>query len=427
MGKVKRLAKEGSWIVFGQAATIAASLFLVRELTTSLTPFEYGQLALGLTIAGLIDQVMMGGIINGATRFYSIAAQKKDLNSYFSAVKRLFAISSLAILLLGVVTALLLTVFNKSHLILLIVVTLIFSITSAINGLASGIQNAARQRALVAFHGCIDAWLKIGMALIFINIFGPISYAVVMGYVLSGLFTVGSQLFFLKDVIPRGLLSKLTEDHWARKIRDYARPFALWGILGWAQQSSTRWALEFLTTTENVGLYSVLNQLSYAPIVIFTSMAMTLLMPIFFERYGDGSNQSKIQEVKLLTRAIVITGLIVTAISFISTFYLHSYIFNIFVGKSFSSVSFLMPYLVLAGGIFAVAQIYASQIMAMLMPEKITAASIGSSVVGVVSSFVGVYFFSVAGAVFAMVLHSMAYLLFIFLTIKLIDKTNNNA
>ena len=62
---------------------------MVRVLTEQLDPTEYGELALGLTIAALVYQVVNGGINNGIGRFYSIAVEKDDLNGYLHASLRM--------------------------------------------------------------------------------------------------------------------------------------------------------------------------------------------------------------------------------------------------------------------------------------------------------------------------------------------------
>ena len=62
---------EVAWVVAGQAAAVVGSLALLRLLTTIMTPDEYGRLALGLTLAGLVGQAMTGGVANGIGRFRS--------------------------------------------------------------------------------------------------------------------------------------------------------------------------------------------------------------------------------------------------------------------------------------------------------------------------------------------------------------------
>ena len=67
--RLSRLTREGSWVILGQIASVAGALALVRVLTTYLDPVQFGELALGLTISGLVNQVVMGGISAGIGRF----------------------------------------------------------------------------------------------------------------------------------------------------------------------------------------------------------------------------------------------------------------------------------------------------------------------------------------------------------------------
>ena len=53
--------------MIGQIATIIGSLVLVRVLTEYLDPVDYGILALGMTIAGLMNQVVTGASLKGSS------------------------------------------------------------------------------------------------------------------------------------------------------------------------------------------------------------------------------------------------------------------------------------------------------------------------------------------------------------------------
>ena len=150
--KVKRkrtliLFKEGWWIVLGQIVTVMGMLALVRVLTEYLSPDEYGQLTLGLTIAGLVNQVVMGGINNGIGRYYSISAEKGDLWGYLRASGQLLGYATIVVVIISVVLLSSLFVTNYSHWIGLAIAVLVFSILSGYNSALSGVQNAARQRA----------------------------------------------------------------------------------------------------------------------------------------------------------------------------------------------------------------------------------------------------------------------------------------
>jgi len=60
--RLYRLVRESSWIVFGQGLTMLGSLALIRVLTGQLNTEQYGQLALGLTVAEFINQTVLGGL-----------------------------------------------------------------------------------------------------------------------------------------------------------------------------------------------------------------------------------------------------------------------------------------------------------------------------------------------------------------------------
>ena len=87
--RLRRLSKEGAWIVLGQVTAILGSLAGVRLLTELLDPAAYGELALGLTLASLVNQTVLGPLSNGITRFYAPAQERADLAGYLSAVRGL--------------------------------------------------------------------------------------------------------------------------------------------------------------------------------------------------------------------------------------------------------------------------------------------------------------------------------------------------
>ena len=87
MTRIKRLAKEGSWILVGQVVSVAATLVLVRVLTEHLDPAQYGQLALALTLGTLVGQVAFSGSMPGIMRYYAIAAEKGEASEYLQAAR----------------------------------------------------------------------------------------------------------------------------------------------------------------------------------------------------------------------------------------------------------------------------------------------------------------------------------------------------
>ncbi len=422
MARIKRLSKEGFWFGAGQIASVVGSLFLVRVLTEHLEPGQYGQLSLGLTVAALVNSVVMGGITNGIIRFYSIAVEKQDLVGYMYDTCRLLLYATVVAVLIILLLIIGLLWLGYTKWIALTVLVFVFSILNSYNSALSGIQNAARQRSIVAFHGGLDAWLKIGLVLLVMFCFGNSSMSVVIGYACSSFLIILSQLVFLRRTIFAQKQQPTKNHQWVKQMFDYSLPFATWGIFGWAQQSAARWALEAFTTTETVGLFSVLSQLGYAPIQIVTSTGLAFLTPIIFARVGDASSAIGNDNVSVLIKKLVLLGLGLTTLAVLLVAILHSYIFHLLVNDSFFSVSPLLPWVVLAGGIFSLAQLYASKAMALLKTEKIISTMIGSSIIGILAAMVGTYYFSLNGAVFSMVIHSISYFIWIVIVGRSIDK-----
>jgi O-antigen/teichoic acid export membrane protein len=405
-----RLAKEGGWIVAGQIAAVIGALVLVRVLTEYLAPAQYGQLALGLTVAGLVNQVVMGGVTAGIGRFYSIAAEKNDLPGYLYASRRLLWYATAVVVAIAVVLMMGLFWLGYSQWMGLAATALVFSVLSGYNVSLSGIQNAARQRAIVAFHGGLDAWLKILLAVGVMVWLGSSSTAVVTGYALSSLLMTGSQLFFLRRLIRhRGGKPQATDEHWERRIWAYSWPFSTWGIFTWAQLVSDRWALQAFASTQEVGLYAVVFQLGYVPIGLAAGMAMTFLGPILYQRSGIATDHTRNTSVHRIAWRITFVGLLVTALAFVFTFFLHERIFHLLADTQYHSASHFLPWMVLAGGVFSAGQMLALKLMSEMKTAAMTAAKIATAILGVGLNVYGAMQVGLHGVVAALVMFSGIY------------------
>ena len=136
------------------------------------------------------------------------------------------------------------------------------------NSSLNGIQNAARQRAIVALHGGLDAWLKIVLAVGAMIWIGTSSLAVVIGYACSALLVTLSQLVFLRRTMPprNDPSTNRNPSQWRAQIWAMLPwPFSVFGVFTWMQQTSDRWSLGAFATTQDVGLYAVVFPLGIPP------------------------------------------------------------------------------------------------------------------------------------------------------------------
>lgn len=404
-----RLFKEGSWIVVGQVIAVLGALVLVRVLTERLEPAQYGQLALGLTVAGLINQIVMGGVSASIGRLYSIAIEKNDLSGYLYASGRLMGYATGVVVVVGATLLAGMFWFNYSNWVGLAAAALVFSVLNGYNSTLNGIQNAARQRRIVAFHGGVNAWLKILLALGAIQWLGSTSSVVIMSYALSSLIVVASQFFFLQRQIRLPSREAMVTETWGRQLWAYSWPFSVFGVFTWMQQISDRWVLQTFASTQDVGLYAVVFQLGYVPIGLVTGMAMTFLGPILYQRSGSATDHNRNVSVHRIAWSVTIAGLLTTALVFAFTFSLHEWIFQLLVAANYQEVSYLLPWMVLAGGIFAAGQMLALKLMSEMRPLAMAIAKISTALIGVGLNVYGAIQFGLNGVVVALVVFSIIY------------------
>lgn len=427
-----RISKELFWITLGQFASFLGSIVLVRVLTEQLDPTEYGELALGLTIAALVYQVVTGGINNGIGRFYSIAVEKDDLNGYLHASLRMLFWASLIIIGFTIVLLAVLILLEMKKWIWLSLVVLIFSVLSSYNNALNELQNAARQRIVVALHGGMNSWLKIALAFGIMLWFGTSSTSVVLGYTVSAFIVIISQIFFLKRLIAKKntLIQPRTgqkKENWVKQMWEFSWPFSAWGIFTWAQLVSDRWALEFFSTTAEVGKFAVLYQLGYATILMLSKLMMTLIGPILYEQSGDAKNEARNLSVHQISWRITIVSLALSLVAFIFTYYLHDWLFSILVAKPFQEVSQFLPWVVLAGGLFSTGQMLSLKILSELRSSSLLAIKIITALIAVLINVLGAWLYGFLGVIVALVIFSLIYLIWMLIMAKGSLKTSYSA
>lgn len=409
MTRIKRLGEEVSWVVAGQVANVIGALVLVRVLTEYLVPAQYGQLALVLTLALLVNQVGLGGVTAGVMRHYSIAAENQDLGAYLHATSYMLAYATAAVVALSLMLMASLYWLGYSQWIGLAVAALVFSVLSGFNGVLSAILNAARQRAVVACHSGLDALLKILLAVGAVFWLGTTSTAIVVGYACSSLLITISQLFFLRRTIPERHAPILNRQHWVQQIWAYSFPFTIFGAFTWLQQVTDRWALQAFATSSDVGQYAVLFQLGYTPIALIAGMAMSFMAPIVYQRSGDAVDPVRNADVHRLCWRLSQISVMASLLGFAMAFGLHEPLFALLVAYEYRGSSYLLPWVVLAGGLFAAGQLLALKLMSEMKPSAMTKVKIATASIGVLLNVIGAELTGVQGVVGAQVAFSVIY------------------
>lgn len=411
--RLKRISKEAIWIIFGNFATFAGSLFLIKILTEKLTPSQYGELTLALTFNVLASLVLFSGITSGLNRFFAVACSQKDLKGYLKASKKLVGYGILFILGFGFTVLISMSFTNLQNLVNILLITIFYTLFVSINSSLNSIQQASRQRSVVAIHTGLDAWLKIVFVIILTKYFGANTITILSSYVISLILIIISQykilqIFIIKN---KNLSSKSSSKTWIREILNYSWPFSAWGLFQWLQQVSDKWSLEKFSTRTAVGQYSALFQVGYAPIGIITGFLTTLIGPILYEKSGDAKNSQNNKIVHNTTWVITAIGLFLTLLTFIILFFNHKYLYSLVVAEAYRESSYLLPWVALAGGLYACGQMLALKHMSELNSKKLLDIKIYTSLIAVSLNIYFSYKYGLNGIVFSIAFFSFINLL----------------
>jgi O-antigen/teichoic acid export membrane protein len=190
----------------------------------------------------------------------------------------------------------------------------------------------------------------------------------------------------------------------------YGMPFAIWGALTWTQSSADRWALGALRGAREVGLYQVLYQLGYYPILLASTSLLQLVTPIFFEHAGEGSDIGRSRRSLQMNLLLVWTCIGMTVTGALLTLLLHKPIFSVLAAPAYRGVSFLLPLMVFSGGCFAAGQTASVVLMTAGNTSALILPKVATALWGVCLSFAGAALGGVTGSVFAGCICSLSYL-----------------
>jgi O-antigen/teichoic acid export membrane protein len=419
--RFRRLSKEGLWVLFGQAMTMVGSIFGVRLLTELLTPAAYGELALGLTVAMLVNQTVLGPLGSGASRFFTPAQECSDVGGFLRAVRRstLLATGIIAIMSALLTLGLLLT--RHTGWMAIAVTSFACATLGGYNGILNGIQNAARQRSIVALHQAMDSWARTLIAAGLALVWARTSEVVMVGYSLATGLVLASQYAFFRKVI-RANQSWLDEKRWQNQIFAYSWPMAVTGIASWGHLASQRWALELFGRTEDVGHFSVVFQIGYTPFSLAGSLIMTILAPVIFSRAGDGSDKQRFQK---LTREIMIfcgAALLLVLLCASLSAACHGFIFRLLAAKQYRPYSHYLPFAMFAGGIMQVSYFLSGIVLASTRTRILLPMNTLGNLLIIATNFLFAYLFGIGGLFAAIAIGSVIHLAWTLVNVRALSR-----
>lgn len=424
MLRVKRISAELAWICFGQLMVAAGGVFGVRLLTYRIGPSVYGDLAIGMTVAVLAQQIIFSPLGQSFLRYFSSAYKDGRLNVYIKTAGFLLAKAAILIVIIAVILIMGLFFTGHTKWIWLFSLALLYSLFSGCNIVLDYVQNAARHRKIVALHQGAGQWLDFLIPVGLIVLWGPYSFIAMLGYVVASAIILRSELRFFRSkiaVLGAATAEKASIDtvnRYAKTILAFAWPLSAWSLFTWAHFVSGRWALLSFTSIRDVGLYSVLYQFGYYPIIMVSGIASQMITPVLFSRAGSGDDPVRVTDT-IKTNSIFIAATVVITIVFVAfshTF--HKELFSLVVAPEYRSVSYLLPLLVLSGGLLAIGQMTNITFFVKANTQVLIYPKIVTAVFGVLLNYLGAYFYGLIGVVVAGVIFSLVYLFWIIIVYR---------
>jgi O-antigen/teichoic acid export membrane protein len=288
------------------------------------------------------------------------------------------------------------------------------------NGILNGIQNAARQRSVVALHQGMDSWARAligaGLALLWART----SEAVMVGYSLAIVLVLASQYAFFRKVIHANQ-SWLDEKRWQKQILTYSWPMAATGIASWGHLASQRWALELFGNTADVGHFSVVFQLGYTPFSLAGGLIMTILAPVIFSRAGDGSDKQKFQK---LTRAIVIFCVVAFLLVLLCASLgavCHGFVFHLLAAKQYGAYSHYLPFAMFAGGTMQVSYFLSGVVLASTRTKILLPINTLGNLLIIATNLLLAYLFGIGGLFAAIAIGSVIHLTWAIVNVRILS------
>lgn len=422
IGKAYKIRHELAWVIFGQGMAFIGGFLGIKLLTNLMSLESYGQLALGLTIAGVMNMFLYGPLANSIMRFYSIAKEQNEFNSFFYAVKRIHWRYAGIIVLIGIPLVVISGAWKGRGWGVLVIAALLFGVVNGLNASLASFNSASRQRKIVALHQAADTWLRPIFAAFVIYLLMDAGYAALFGFVLGTLAVVLSQLFYARRDSAQLVIGEIVNEESRQRafnnISAYAKPFVLIALLGALGIYSDKWLLLEIVGAKEVGIYAAIYQIGSAPVSILTGILSQLMVPVIFERAGTMSNQAQIQRSsKLLFQTTMAFGLSIILV-IMAAYYVGQPLIQALTTPEIAKHYQILWIIVLALGMSGLAELLSIVGFKRNLPQAYIFPKAAQTVTFLALGYISIKHFGILGAAIAGCVASAAYLIMVIVVNK---------
>jgi O-antigen/teichoic acid export membrane protein len=294
-GRLLRVGTEAGWVIAGQLLAFLGGFAIIKVLTAELGPAAYGQLALGMSIAGVLHMFLYGPIEQTALRYVSNYRERGRLGQLFALLAWAHKYAAIWVIAFTAVAAVFVHIFAGLPWTLLVLIASSFGIAGGINVTLSSLQTAFRHRRAVAIFQAGEVWLRLGLATAGLALVDHTANAALLGFALATAGTAAAQLLWLirnPEVQPH--LGHSIHGQDGRQARTellaYGSPYVAFAGFAWLASYSDRWIILMFSDEHSVGIFAALLQIANAPIALFLGITNQFLVPLIFDRAGTAKS-----------------------------------------------------------------------------------------------------------------------------------------
>ncbi len=395
----KRLSGEAFWVAVGIVLSTIGTFAGVRLLTSVMSPAEYGRLALAVSMSlGVVYSVGFGGG-EGITRFFSIAKQDGAAVWYWRALRRCFLGVAIFSGTLAVFATTVMVTFGFGS-VFLWGVTILFGGALTLHYLGIAVHTGARNRKIVSVHQCALEWGRFLIAFGLVCVWRDDAGAVMTGFLIATVILIFSEWRWIRKRILSDWPQAESSADRTVDFFGYFRPMVVAGFFFWLQMFADRWALKAFCSLEEVGVYFALYQISYSPMIYFSKFLSGFMGPLLYGKSGDGSDREQTRQALVINErtAVLLLGLIFSG--FFVALWAGGPICSLLVDSHYGSGFWAFPWILLSGGIYAVAQqlllsVYSGTDTKVMIPVRALSAFLSC-----VFYMTGAFFWGFSGVVF---------------------------
>lgn len=415
----KKFGKEGLYVFLTNLIQVFEKVLVIVVVSRALSISDFGIYGLALTVSSLIFLIIYTPFYLGVHRYSVISKNLNQDNNFISIIFRSWAIISILVLSLLILFYFLLIILNKSQWFQITFLVLVFTILSSLVELIVSYYKSLRKHSNALLLRTLDMFIKITL-LILLGVDDIKDIFLI--FIFSNLILIPFFLrFFINKISWKLNIKKI---FWIQKIFNFSKYFFYWGIFYWIQLNCSKWIIEFFDSNENLGLFNALYQISITPILLLGTTVVAFLSPIINEK-TDIRGKSKIDLYKLLKNINLISPIIVVAATFFIYFFGETIVL-LLLGNKFLQVNDYFIIATISSVFYVQINITSSFIFTKNKPESLLNINILHSIFTVIVSLPMIYYFSISGAVYSLLIVNFLAYLATFLKARKVLTTNIN-